>query len=87
MVSCTQAEESNRADEFMSAVKQNYGERNSPGMSADCRPILVLPPTDIQVIECEQSEESTVSMMPSTRNLYRGVERNFHLKENGKSLA
>nr|GMC64403.1 putative SWI/SNF-related matrix-associated actin-dependent regulator of chromatin subfamily A member 3-like 3 [Ipomoea batatas] len=25
-------------------------------LSAHCRPILVLPPTDIQVIECEQSE-------------------------------
>nr|GMD63384.1 beta-D-glucosyl crocetin beta-1,6-glucosyltransferase-like [Ipomoea batatas] len=32
-------------------------------------------------------KQSTVSMMPSTRNLYQGVERNFHLKENGKSLA
>nr|GLL45042.1 hypothetical protein Itr_chr13CG17950 [Ipomoea trifida] len=27
-------------------------------------------------------KQCTISMMPSTRNLYRGVERNFHLKEN-----
>ncbi|RVW58001.1 DNA repair protein RAD5B [Vitis vinifera] len=33
------------------------------------RPILVLPPTDIQVIECEQSEAEHDFMMPFSRDL------------------
>nr|GMD00964.1 putative SWI/SNF-related matrix-associated actin-dependent regulator of chromatin subfamily A member 3-like 3 [Ipomoea batatas]GMD79563.1 putative SWI/SNF-related matrix-associated actin-dependent regulator of chromatin subfamily A member 3-like 3 [Ipomoea batatas] len=55
MVSCTQAEESNRAGlskrgacEFLHELRGNF--------RIQLRPILVLPPTDIQVIECEQSE-------------------------------